>query len=194
MESEEKKCPEWQKSENKCLPPRTNTEASGYCVQVLFNSESTAKQLIIFKRGDKRQVARVGRSGQGDWGWGGAVQNIPWTDFRLITWVPGTRQCDTQPPANSLPSLAVPLPPDRRLWHHQDKLKSADVPGKGNLAEGLVPGWSQGQLQRVKSCPCGGWDTWSRASVPFWKIHTFGERRPDEREAINKSGRKDANW
>lgn len=34
------------KPENKSLPPRNDIETPGYSAQVLFNSESTAKELI----------------------------------------------------------------------------------------------------------------------------------------------------
>lgn len=110
----------------------------------------------------KDKWQRVCSTGPGDCG-GGVVQNILWKGFRFITRMPGTRQCDTQPPANreSLPSLAGPLPQGGGFGNIRRTNQRCRRPRerKSGCGLGARP---QGQLQTMNSCPCGGQDTWSQ--------------------------------
>lgn len=95
--------------------------------------------------------------------------------------MPGTRQCDTQPPANreSLPSLAGPPPQGGGFGNIRRTNQSCRRPRerKSGCGLGARP---RGQLQTMNSCPCGGQDTWSQSecALPPKFPALLGERRP----------------
>ena len=133
------------------------------------------------------------RTGLGDRR-GGAVQNIPWTDFRLTAGCQGQGGVTRSHLPTEFTKFSSAAAPERWLWRHRGKLKVPTSCGKGPWLRAWCPAGRKGSY-RWRSPAHGGADMGSRASTASPKIpNPLGERTSNVvREAENQSGRKDAN-